>query len=96
MLLARIRWRRLLPAGQLWALSAMVNAILFFGMPTTAATSAWRPVVGGVLAGTAGVSFGLLMLGLVLRERLAGPSAAVAWRAALILAALPGVFYAFM
>src|SRR2546427_690944 len=43
-------WRRLSAPARLWALVACSNALVFFGMPTTPATSPWRPIVGRVLA----------------------------------------------
>jgi hypothetical protein len=95
LLLAATPWRRLSPVGRLWALAACLNALVFFSMHTIAATSPWRPVVGRVLAASAGMSLGLLLLGLVLRQRQATPSDAGAWLGPLILGALPGVFYAF-
>ena len=49
-------WRRLSAPARLWALVACSNALVFFGMPTTPATSPWRPIVGRVLATSAAVS----------------------------------------
>src|SRR5688572_29054134 len=51
--LAATPWRRLPTPGRIWAAGALLNSLVFFGMPTTAATSPWRPVVGWVLAGSA-------------------------------------------
>jgi hypothetical protein len=96
LLLMSTPWRGLPPIGRFWALAAGLNTVVFFSMPNTAATSPWRPVVGGVLAASAGVSLGLLMLGLVLRQRQEKVTGAgAAWVAPLILGALPSVFYAF-
>jgi hypothetical protein len=95
LLLVATPWRRLSPAGRLWASAACLNTLVFFTMPTKAATSPWRPVVSGVLAASAGVSLALLVLGLVLRQRQATPADAGAWLGPLILGALPGVFYTF-
>jgi hypothetical protein len=53
LLLAVTPWRPLPMAGRLWAVAALLNALVFFGMPTTPATSAWRPVVSRVLAASA-------------------------------------------
>jgi hypothetical protein len=69
LLLAVTPWRRLPMAGRLWAVAALLNALVFFGMPTTPATSPWRPVVSRVLAASAATSFALLLLGLILRQR---------------------------
>jgi hypothetical protein len=95
-LLAATPWRRLPAGGQLWALAACLNALIFFSLPTTAATSPWRPVVGRVLAASAGLSLALLVLGLVLwRHHGAVPGAGAVWVAPLVIGALPSVFYAF-
>ena len=69
LLLVAAPWLRLPRAGQLWAVTGLVNTLVFFAMPTTAATSPWRPVVADVLAASASMSFALLVLGLVLRKR---------------------------
>jgi hypothetical protein len=96
LLLAATPWRRLAAGGRLWALAACLNALIFFSMPTTAATSPWRPIVGRVLATSAGLSLALLVLGLVLwRRQAAVPGAGAAWVAPLVIGALPSVFYAF-
>ena len=95
-LLAATPWRRPPAEGRLWALAGCLNALIFFSLPTTAATSPWRPVVGRVLAASAGLSLALLVLGLVLRRRHAAvPGAGAVWVAPLVIAALPSVFYAF-
>ena len=96
LLLVATPWRRLGPGGRVWALAASLNALAFFSMPTTAATSPWRPVVGRVLATSAGVSLVLLLVGFSLRRRHVVPSdSEAAWLAVLILGALPCLFYAF-
>jgi hypothetical protein len=89
-------WRRLPMAGRYWAAAALLNVLIFFGMPTTPATSTWRPVVGRVLAASAAISLALLVLGLILRRRHpAAGEVAGAWIGPLILSALPVVFYTF-
>lgn len=95
-LIAATPWRGLPSGGRLWALAACLNALIFFSLPTTAATSPWRPVLGRVVAVSAGLSLGLLVLGLVLRRRHAAVRGAGAvWVAPLVIGALPGLFYAF-
>ena len=94
-LLVTMPWKRLTPAGRLWALAACLNAVIFFSMPTTPATSPWRPVVGWVLTVSAGVSLICLLLGLLLRHRHVPDAYSAAWLGPLILGALPCVFYAF-
>jgi hypothetical protein len=71
LLLAATPWRRLPLVGRLWAVAALLNALVFFGMPTTPATSPWRPVVSRVLAASAATSLALVVLGLILRQRYA-------------------------
>ncbi len=67
-----------------------------FSMPTTAATSPWRPVAGRVLATSAGLSLVLLVVGFLIRQRQAESSDSdVPWLAPLVLGILPGVLYAF-
>lgn len=96
LLLAVTPWRRLPLVGQLWAMAAFLNALAFFSMPTMPATSPWRPVVARVLATSAGASLALVVLGLILRRRhAAAGEVRAAWVGALILGALPGVFYTF-
>jgi hypothetical protein len=96
LLLIGTPWRRLPMTGRCWAAAALLNALIFFGMPTTPATSTWRPVVGRVLAASAGISLALLVLGLILRQRhSASGEVAGAWLGPLILGALPVVFYTF-
>lgn len=96
LLLAATPWRRLPMAGRLWAVAALLNAVVFFGMPTTPATSPWRPVVSRVLAGSAATSLVLVVLGLILRQRYAtsGEVRGV-WAGPIILGALPVVLYTF-
>jgi hypothetical protein len=94
LLLAMIPLRRLPLAGQLWTMAAFLNTVIFFSMPTMAATSPWRPVVARMLATSAGASLALLVLGLILRRRQAAEVRA-AWVGPLILGALPSVFYTF-
>ena len=89
-------WRRLTISGRLWASAACFNTVVFFSMPTTPATSPWRPVVGGVLAASAGLSLVLALLGLVFRRgKAVEPEARAALRAPLIIGALPAAFYIF-
>ena len=96
LLLVAIPWRQLTPAGRLWVVAACLNTMVFFSMPTTAATSPRRPVVGRVLAASAGVSSVLLLVGVTFTHRRVLPDhSPVAWLALLIIGALPGVFYAF-
>jgi hypothetical protein len=96
LLLAATPWRRLPMAGQCWAAGGLLNVLIFFGMPTTPATSPWRPVVGHVLATSAAISLALLALGLILRQRhSAAGEVAGGWVGPLILSALPVVFYTF-
>ena len=96
LLLVATPWRRLPMAGRLWALAALLNALVFFSMPTTPATSPWRPVVSRVLAACAAASLALLVFGLILRQRYTTPGEIRgAWVGPLILGALPVVFYTF-
>jgi hypothetical protein len=96
LLLAATPWRRLTAGGRLWALAACLNALIFFSMPATTATSPWRPIVGRVLSSSAGLSLALIVLGLVLwRHQAAVPGAGAAWVAPLVIGALPSLFYAF-
>jgi hypothetical protein len=96
LLLAATPWRRLPVAGRLWAVAALLNALVFFGMPTTPATSPWRPVVSRVLAACAAASLTLLVVGLILRQRYAtSGEIRGAWVGPMILGALPLVLYAF-
>ena len=89
-------WRQLRTSARLWVLVACSNACVFFAMPTTPATSPWRPIVGRVLATSAAVSLSLAVLGLVLRRRpTIGPGAPSALLAPLIIGALPAAFYIF-
>ena len=89
-------WRRLTISGRLWALAACFNTVVFFSMPTTPATSPWRPVVGGVLAASAGLSLVLALFGLVFwRGKAVEPGARAALPAPLIIGALPAAFYIF-
>jgi hypothetical protein len=94
-LLLTTSWSQLPVVARVWALAACLNALVFFSMPTLAATSPWRPIVGRVLAASAGASLALLALGLMLRHRHAAVSrTGAAWVGPLILGALPGVLYA--
>jgi hypothetical protein len=95
LLLAATPWRRLPMAGRLWAVAALLNALVFFGMPTTPATSPWRPVVSRVLAASAATSLALLVLGLILRQRATSGEIRGAWVGPIILGALPVVLYTF-
>jgi len=88
-------WRQLTAGNRLWVLAAGLNTLVFFSMPTTPATSPWRPVVGRILAASAGVSLTLFLLGLLLRQRRVGAGTMVAGLGPLILGALPAAFYAF-
>jgi hypothetical protein len=95
-LLALTPWRRLQPMAQLWVLACCFNTLVFFSMPTTPATSAWRPIIGRFLGASAAVSFALLVLGVVLHRRYgAGPGVRPRLLAPLLIGALPSVFYAF-
>lgn len=96
LLLAAAPWRRLPMAGRLWTSAALLNTLLFMSMPTTPATSPWRPVVSRLVAASAGTSLALLVLGVILRRR--DPTSGEiggAWVGPMILAALPVVFYTF-
>jgi hypothetical protein len=96
LLLAATPWRRLPVAGRCWAAATLLNALIFFSMPTTQATSPWRPAVGRVLAASAAMSLALFVLGLILRQRhSAAGEVAGAWVGPLILGALPVVLYTF-
>ncbi len=88
-------WRRLPPSAQLWAGAGCLNTLVFFAMPTTPATSPWRPVVSRVLALSAAFSVVAVLLGVGLRRRHAVAHLDSAWAAPLIIAALPGLLYAF-
>jgi hypothetical protein len=95
-LLARTPWRRLPMAVRVWAALASINTLVFFGTPTTPATSPWRPVVGRVLAGSAVASLALLVVGLILLQRYGAVNTrGSGWAGPLIIAALPIVSYAF-
>lgn len=95
-LLAVTPWRRLPLVGQFWAAAALLNTLVFFSMPTTLATSVWRPVVGRVLFVSAALSFVLLVLGLILRKsHAAAGEIGSAWVGPLILVGLPAVLYTF-
>jgi hypothetical protein len=95
-LLAVTPWRRLPLTGRLWALASVLNALVFFSMPTTPATSSWRPIVARVLATSAGASLVLVAVGLVLRRRYgAAGEFRVVWMGPLILGALPSALYTF-
>ena len=95
-LMAATPWRRLPLDGRLWAAAALLNTVVFFAMPTTPATSPWRPVVARVLAGSAVASLLLLILGLILWRRHGTlASGGGVWVAPLVFGALPGAFYAF-
>lgn len=91
-LLAAMPWRARTRIDRLWMLASILNTLVFVAMPTTAATSSWRPVVGRVLFTTAIASFGLLVLGVILGR---GAAARGAWTAPLLLAGLPAAFYGF-
>ena len=78
--------------GRFWAAAALLNTVIFFSMPTTPATSPWRPVVSRVLAASAAVSLVLFVLGLQLRRRHASRDG---WTGPLILGALPAFWYGF-
>jgi hypothetical protein len=69
LLVAATPWRRLPLDGRLWAAAALLNTMVFFALPTTPATSPWRPVVAHVLAGCAVASLLLVILGLILWRR---------------------------
>jgi hypothetical protein len=96
LLLAATPWRRLSLAGRLWTVAALLNVLVFFSLPTTPATSPWRPVVQRTLAACAGVSLVLFAFGLILRKQ-QGPAADIrrAWLGPLILGLLPAVLYIF-
>ena len=94
LLLAATPWRRLPNLGRFWAVAAVLNASVFFGVPTTPATSPWRPVAARVLAASAALSLALVVLGLVLRHHHTGAGVdGGAWIGPLMLGALPVVFY---
>ena len=96
LLLAATPWRRLPMAGRLWTLAALLNTLLFMSMPTTPATSPWRPVVSRLLAASAGTSLALLVLAVILRRRDAtSGEIRGAWVGPMILGALPVVLYTF-
>jgi hypothetical protein len=95
-LLATTPWGRLPRSGRVWAVAALLNTLVFFSMPTTPATSSWRPVVARVLATSAALSFALFVLGLALRRRHTAPGVrSRGWMGPLLLGVFPGVLYAF-
>jgi hypothetical protein len=95
-LLMMTPWRQLSNSVRLWALVACFNALVFFSMPTTPATSPWRPVIGRVLAASAAVSLSLGVLGIVLQRRQTRePRARAALLPPLIIGTLPALFYVF-
>jgi hypothetical protein len=81
---------------RLWLIGAVINTAVFLSLPTTAATSSWRPVVGATVASSAGLSLVLLVLGCLLRER-AGRVAnhKAVGVASLLVSGLPFAFYGF-
>ncbi len=96
-LLAAAPWRRLPRAGRFWAAAVWLNTLVFLSMPTTLATSPWRPVVQRILVWSAGAGLGLFLIGLVLwkrQDRAAGVRRA--WTGPLILGLLPAMLYAFI
>jgi hypothetical protein len=89
-------WRRLPVSGRLWLLGAGLNYLVFFGMPTTPATSLWRPIVGRALAVSAVTSFALFVVGMILRHTHPEQGRMwSSWTGPLVIGALPAVFYAF-
>ena len=94
-LLVATPWRQLTAGDRLWVLAAGLNTLIFLSMPTTPATSPWRPVVGRILAASAGVSLTLFLLGILIRQRRVAAGTVVAGLGPLILGALPAAFYAF-
>ncbi len=94
-LLFATAWRQLPPAGQVWALIACLNTLLSFSLPTTAATSPWRPTVTRLLTASAALSLALLIAGLILHRRHAGRGRTTGWLAPLIISALPGALLGF-
>lgn len=95
-LLMMTPWRQLSNSVRIWAIVACFNALVFFSMPTTPATSPWRPVVGRVLAASAAVSLSLAVLGVVIQRRqTAEREARAPLLAPLIIGALPALFYIF-
>ena len=91
-LLATTPWRRLPRVGRFWIAAVLLNTLIFFCMPTTPATSPWRPVVSRVLAASAAVSLALFVLGLQLRRR---DTSSRAWTGPLTLGVLPAFLYGF-
>ena len=96
LLLGLTPWQQLPMAGRLWTVAALLNTLIFLVMPTTVATSPWRPVVARVMAASAATSLGLLVLWLILRRRIGPPAmGGSGWAAPLILGAVPIAFYLF-
>ena len=91
-LVATTPWSRLPSSGRFWIAAVLLNTLVFFCMPTTPATSPWRPVVSRVLAASATVSLALFVLGLQLRRR---DTSSRAWIGPLTLGALPAFLYGF-
>jgi hypothetical protein len=96
LLLAATPWRGLPLAGRFWAVAVLLNTLVFFSLPTTPATSPWRPVVQRTLAASAGMGLVLFAVGLILRKRQGtAPDIGRAWVGPLILGLLPAALYAF-
>lgn len=82
-------WRQLPRTGQTWALISCLNTLVCFSLPTTPATSPWRPVVSRALVLTVALSLALFIIGLGLSRRRVGGLRATGWLAPLIVSALP-------
>src|SRR5688572_9311551 len=83
-------WHRLPVSGRLWSFAACFNSLVFFGMPTTPATSPWRPLVARVLAASAAASVTLFVLGMILhRDQHEPPTPRPSWAGPLVIGALP-------
>jgi hypothetical protein len=89
-----IPWRRLPILARTWAVAACLNTILVLSLPTTPATSPWRPVVSRLIAIGVVLSLSLVAGGLALRPHLlrAG-GGTVAWLAPLLIGALPAFLW---
>jgi hypothetical protein len=89
-----IPWRRLPTMARVWAVVACLNTIFVLSLPTTPATSPWRPIVGRLIAIGVVFSVSLVACGLALRPHvLRAGGGTVAWLAPLLIGALPAFLW---